>query len=459
MAIIPLCLAAAFWWLRPHLAFDTDSPRYLTASAMRTATYPLFLRATYGPALLPLQLFLFAASLSWAVLYSSRLLPWAVAAAMVLAMAANPFLWQLQGTVMSEALTTPLLTLLVAGIVGFATTHSRPLAIANGLLCGIATTARPSLLPLIIAPLCLIWIAPRLRGRVMLSAITLLAFAAPIVAERIYSRIVHGAELTSPLGRQLFMKAAIIDAPGTTLNSTDPLDRELVRELNDGYEPVRRLLKSTSDREVRWILLTNYESCAGYSCFTSDWARFPIGEAELHRHLAKVALARLESNPLGYLRLTASEYPRMWLLHQRKVPRIARKYNAFLAHEAPIPFQDRLGAEFQPTPPSEQRTIFALNRAAFALIGIAAAAMTIALPFLRRGRMSQSALALLLATQAVLVFSAFFGSAQVRYAMGMWPTLIAGLVLGAAALLHRWKPQLLAGPSRQEADGSASPAV
>ena len=73
--------------------------------------------------------------------------------------------------------------------------------------------------------------------------------------------------------------------------------------------------------------------------------------------------------------------------------------------------------------------------------------------------MSQSALALLLATQAVLVFSAFFGSAQVRYAMGMWPTLIAGLVLGAAALLHRWKPQLLAGPSRQEADGSASPAV
>jgi hypothetical protein len=360
---------------------------------------------------------------------------------------------------MSEALTTPLLTLLVAGIVGFATKHGRPLAIANGLLCGIATTARPSLLPLIIAPLCLIWIAPRLRGRVMLSVVTLLAFAAPIVAERIYSRAVHGAQLTSPLGRQLFMKAAIIDAPRTTLESTDPLDQELLRELNDGYQPVRDLLKSTSDLEVRWILLTNYESCAGNRCFTIEWARFRIGEAELNRHLVRVALARLETNPLGYLRLVASEYPRMWLLHQRKVPRLARKYNAFLARESPVPFQDRLGVELHPTPASEQRAIFALNRLAFALVGIAATAMTIALAFLRRGPMGQSALVLLLATQAVLLLSSFFGSPQVRYAMGMWPTLIAGLALGSAALLNRWKPHLLAEPPRHEADGAASPAV
>lgn len=442
LAIIPCCIAIAVWWLHPQIAFDTDSPRYMAASPMRTATYPLFLRATYGPALLPIQLLLFAAALSWLALYSSKFLSWVVSAAMVLAMAANPYVWQLQGTVMSEALTTPLLTIIVGCLLGFTATNRPSLAIIAGLLCGIATTARPSLFPLILTPLCAVWIGRTLPARGWLCVVILVAFMVPIAIERLYSHAVHGAELTSPMGRQLFMKAAVIDAPPSAMNSTDPLDRELVQELNNDYAPVRRLLDTTKDRDVRLILLTNYEGCAGWGCFTNVWARFGVPEAELHRHLFRIGLARLESNPLGYLKLTASEYPKMWLLHQRKLPTIAPKYNAFLANERPIPFQRELGEEGQPTPASQQKRILFINRVAFATIGLLAALMTIGFAFWRRQPRARAALCLLLGTQGVLIFSAFVGSGLVRYAMGMWPTVIAAELLGIVALLDVWKPRL-----------------
>jgi hypothetical protein len=436
-------MAFAVWWVHPTIGFDTDSPRYLANSPMRTATYPLFLDAVNGPALLPIQLLLFAAALSWLAIQSSRFLPWIVSAAMVLAIAANPYVWQLQGTIMSEALTTPLLTLIVGCIVAFAMTQRAGPAIAAGLLCGIATTIRPPLLLFVLAPLCAVWIAPNLTGRIRLSAIILLVWLAPIGMERLYSRAVHGSELTSPLGRNIFMKAAIIDGPATTVRSADPLDRRLVQALNQDFEPVRRAIDKAQDRDVRLILMTNYESCAGYPCANSVVAGFHRSEADIHRHLLKVGVARLESNPLGYLELAASEYPRMWLLHPRKVPELARKYNAFLAREAPLPFQSLLGVEGQPTPEAEQKPIYLLNRIAFAGIGIVAALMTIGFVFWRRGALTQAAFSLLLGTEAVLVFSTFFGVGLPRYAMGMWPTLIAGELLGLAGLLAAWKPELL----------------
>jgi hypothetical protein len=253
-----------------------------------------------------------------------------------------------------------------------------------------------------------------------------------------YSHAVHGRELTSPVARNLFMKAAVIDAPTTTPRSDSQIDSMLMRELNEEYEPVRRLIKRAPSRDVRLILLTNYEGCAGYGCFTANWRQLHVDDAELDRHIMKASVDRLMSNPMGYLQLTASDYLRMWLLHQRKLPDIAPKYNAFLAHDGPIPFQDRLGKEGQPTPLAEQKPILRLNRIVFASVGIVAALMTIALIFWRRGQLNQAALALLLASQAVLVLSAFLGSGLVRYAMGVWPTLIAGEVIGTAALLAQF---------------------
>lgn len=443
LASIPFVMALGVWWLSPKIAFDTDSLRYLTASPMRTATYPLFLRFAYGPAILPIQLLLFASALSWLAFYSCRYLGWVVAAGTTLAIGANPFLWQLQSTVMSEALTTPLLTLVVGCLIGFVTTSRRLHVIAAALFCGIAVSARPSLLPLILTPVCAIYLAPHLNRRKNLIVVLLGVSFAPVAVERLYSHAVHGNSLTSPMGRQLFMKAAIIEAPPTPPASTSVIDRTLSDELNQEYAPVRQLISATTDRDIRWILLPNYEACAGWGCFNDTWNAFRLPEAELHKRLFRIGLRRLESNPLDYLKLTAGEYPRMWLLHPRKLPSIAPKYNAFLAAKGPIPFQQKLGEVGEATPPSAQSRIYYVNRAIFLLVGIIAALMTLGLLFWHRHRLARLSLSLLLGTQGVLVFSSFLGSGQVRYSMGMWPTIAAAEVLGAAAILSALARQLL----------------
>jgi hypothetical protein len=434
LAFLPLCMALAFWWIHPAITIDADSERYLTASPMRTATYPLFLRIANGPALLPIQLFLLAASLSWLAVYTRRSLPWIACAAVVLAVASNPYLWQLQSSIMSEALTIPLLTLVVGCIVGFCVSKRSGPIVAAAFLAGLATTVRPPLFPLILSPLAAVWIAPGLRARFNHSALILVAFTAPIAAERLYSHAVHGSELTSPLGRTLFMKAAVLDAPPTTIASADPLDNKLAHLLNDDFEPARQTIHKASDRDIRYILLSNYEACAWLACISSIIEGSHVSEAEMHRHMFRLAVARLLSNPWGYLELVATEYHRIWLLHPRKLPSIASKYNRYLAQNSPLPFQAQMGIEGQPTPLAEQKQIFRLDRAAFAGLGVLAALMSVGLAFWRRSFLHQAAFALLIGTEAVLVFGAFVGVGFPRYAMGMWPTLIGGVLFGMLGL-------------------------
>ena len=440
IAFAPFLIAILFWWINPNLAMDADSGPYIAGSPIRTATYPLFLDLTYGPALLPIQLALFAAALSWLFLYSSRFVPLIVSAALTLAIGANPFLWELQGTVMSEALTTPLFTVLVGLLIGFAYSGRRAPLMAAALICGLATTIRPSCLPLIAAPLCAIWIAPSVDRRIGLLTLSLILWASPIAVEQIYSRIRHGEQITSPLGRHAFMKAAVIDAAPTRADFPGQLERRLVQVLNDDFQPIRRTLDKAPDFHVRYILLTNYEGCVAWSCGDRITAGSDLPRPDIDRALLAAGFARLKTNPLGYLELTATEYHRMWLLHPRKHPDLAPKYNAFLQREAPLPYQDLLGVEGQPTPAAEQKFLYRLNRGALALIGIMAALFALVLAYRHRTGDARAALSLLVGSQAVLVFSAMVAVGLPRYAMGMWPMLIVGVLLGLSGLLDRWKP-------------------
>jgi hypothetical protein len=104
LALLAFCAALASWWIRPNLVWDMDSLGYVQGSPARTATYHLFLLPFYRPWLLPVQLFLFAAALSWLAVYSSRFLPWIACAALFFCIAANPYVWELQASVMSEAI-------------------------------------------------------------------------------------------------------------------------------------------------------------------------------------------------------------------------------------------------------------------------------------------------------------------------------------------------------------------
>jgi hypothetical protein len=449
LALLPFCMALVFWWFHPAITIDADSARYLAASPMRSATYPLFLKLANGPTLLPIQLFLLAASLSWLAAYTRRFLPWTACAVLVLLVALNPYVWQLQSSIMSEALTLPLLTLVLGCIVGFSVTRRPGPIIAASFLAGVATSVRPPLVPLVLAPLAAVSLAPRFGARLKHIVMVLLAFAAPVAAERLYSEAVHGSEATSPLSRTLFMKAAVLDGPPTTIAANDPLDDRLIRFVNQDFEPARRTIDKASDRDVRYILLSNYEACAWLACISDIIDGSHVTEAELHRHMFRVAIARLTSNPWAYLQLVATEYHRIWLLHPRKHPGIAPKYNAFLARNSPLPFQAQMGEEGQPTPQSEQKQILRLNRAAFASLGILAALMTLGLLCWHRSSLHRAALALLLGTEAILVFSAFVGVGFPRYAMGIWPTLIGGVLFGILGLFGSFEAAPLSGSGHE----------
>lgn len=437
LALVPFALAGLFWRAYPQVLIDADTPRYLANDPMRTATYPLFLDATYGPALLPLQLLLFAISLAWLGLYSARFLSWAVSAALVLAIGANPYLWELQATIMSEALTTPILTVIVGCVVGFIYGGRSCALIAAAVLCGVATSIRPPCAALLAVPVLAAVLAPKVERRMRLLAIVLLAWTAPVVAERAYSYAVHGNEVGSPIGRHAFMKAAIIEAPRTSTRSSDPLDRLVVNALNDDLEPVRRTIAAAPDWHVRYILLTNYEACLAWACGDKLFAGTNRPRKDIDHALFNAGWTRLKGNPAGYLNLTGTEYLRMWLLHPRKHPDLAPEYNAFLAVHSPLPFQLQLGVEGRPTAPDEVSGLFRINRLAFASVGMLAALMTVVAAFTRGRLLSRAALPLLLAGQAVLVLSAFAAVGLPRYAMGMWPVLIAGIWFATVGIVQR----------------------
>ena len=435
LSIVPFGMAAAWWWLHPQLLLDADSPRYLAGDPMRTATYPLFLDAFNGRFLLPLQLALFAGSLSWLALYAGRFLRLPATAALVLAIGANPYLWELQSTVMSEALTTPILTIIVGCIVGFVSTRRAAPILAAAFLCGLAATIRPPALALLIVPVSTILLAPGLDRRFRLLAVVLGFWAAPVVAERAYSRAVHGDQLSSPLGRCAFMKAAVIDAPRTVPRTSDPLDRLLVNALNDDFAPVRRTIAAAPNWHIRYILLTNYETCAAWPCGDLILKDVQRPRPDIDRALFNAGIDRLKGNPAGYLQLSVTEYFRMWLLHPRKHPDLALEYNAFLAGASPLPFQHQLLAEGRPTPPEEVSPAMRLNRVIFASVGILAALLTIVAAAFHRAGLSRMSLPLLLGGQAILVLSALTAVGLPRYAMGVWPVIIAGILLAGLALL------------------------
>lgn len=415
------------WLLIGQPLLNDDTQGYLANDPMRSAAYPLFLDLFHGPALLPLQLLLFAAAVAWFV-HDARPLPLALAI-LSLALIANPYVWELQATVMTEALTTPLQILMAGALLTFALKPSfRPLAIA-ALLGGLATTIRPQFLPFIVAPVLAAWLAP--RDRLKWSAAVVLLWLAPVAIERAYSNAVHGERLTSPMGRALYLKSSLIDVPAGQW--ADPRDERLDDALVHDYAPARSLVSRARDPAVRLPLQVNYESCAAYGCLDHAFDGFS-SEAELERHLFAVGLQRLRHDPLTYLRLTAQTYLAQWLLHPRKEPTVAERYSAFVAANQPLPFADQLRELAQPTPQAERRRLYTFNRIVFAGLGASAFVLPLLLLFYRPNAWAKASLVLLAGVQAVLVVGAFFSTGQPRYPMGLWPPLIVGVLLGLYGL-------------------------
>lgn len=435
LVAVPALLAVAFFAIWQTAQLDGDSPCYLQWCPKRTSVYPSFLDLVGLRLLLPVQLALFAAAASWLAWYSLRLfdsLPLSVA--LTLGTVANPYLWQLQASVMSEALTTPLLVILLGCTLGYAA-ERRTLLLAVASFCaGLAAAARPSLLPVVAIPfLAGVLLEGSAKAKLRLAGLCLVAWLAPIAVDRLYTHAVLGERMTSLAGRHMFAKAAMIDAPSLDQSSMAPVDRRLADVLERDFAPVRQTLKPLHGN-VRDVVRLNYEVCIQYACGDAATRDLRLPRHVLDDGLFRVGLARIERNPLGYLSLAWDNYRGLWLLHPRKHPDLAGEYNAYLRAASSLPFQQYLGEEAQPVPKSEQHELYRLNRAVFAAIGLALPVLlaVLALALLRRkSPLLAVALAAAVGLEAVLVFAALFGVGIPRYVMGMWPVVVLPFVLAA----------------------------
>lgn len=450
-------MATAVWFILRTPLLDTDSGMYLENNPFRTAAYPLFLDVFAGPVLLAVQLLAFAGTAAWLAVQLERRLPFIAAAVIVLAIVGNPYVWQLQSSIMSEAMVIPLLAVMLGLFVAFFYRPSLKTVALIALLGGIATAIRPPMLPFVIAPLAAVWLVKVDRLRMLVVVLAL--WLAPVVLERVYSHAVHGDRVTSGLGRSVFMKAAMIKANPPPMASAHPLDRQLERALAEEFAPARAAVQRAPTPAIRYIVRHNYQACAGYGHCTEALARgFDLPEHVRNKHLLAAGLPRLRANPLGYLELNTEDYLKLWLLHPRKVPSIARSYNAFLA--GGIPFQPLLGQEGQPTPASEQKAIYALNRLVFAGLGLLAFLLPLVLLFYRPNALTKASFVVLGGMQAVLIAGSFVATGLPRYPMGLWPLLIGGILTGLYGLwLGRSQPIRAYGQGGQDDTFPGDPQV
>lgn len=445
LVAVPILLALAFFAILQTVQLDGDSPCYLQWCPKRTSVYPTFLDLIGLRLLLPVQLALFAAAASWLAWYSFKLFDsLLLSAALTLGTLANPYLWQLQGSVMSEALTTPLLIVLLGCVLGYAAKRQASLLAVAAFCAGLAAAARPSLLPVVAMPLVAAgFLGSSARGKLSLIGLCIAAWLAPIAADRIYTRAMLGERKTSLAGRHMFAKAALIEAPPLDRSLMARVDRKLADIVERDFAVVRQTLKPLRGN-VRDVVRLNYEVCIQYACGDSATRGLRLPRSELDDGLFRVGLARIEQNPRGYLSLGWDNYRGLWLLHPRKHPDLAREYNAYLGAASPLPFQQFLGEEALPVPDDQQHGLYRIDRALLAMIGLALPLLFVVLvPMLwrRKEPLLVVALSAIVGLEAVLVFAALFGVGIPRYVMGMWPVVVLPFILMGHELLARRSPR------------------
>ena len=449
LLIAPIIAAIAVYIVQRQPLIGTDSIEYLNWDPIRTSVYPLFLKVVRGPFVLPVQLLIFALSVSWLVQYVYRLYGNILLVALLCAaIIGNAYLWKLQVSVGSEAVTTPLLVILVGLLAGYLAQRRASTALVASAIAGVLAAARPSNFPLLVIPPIVVFVSSGSPGhrKLKIACLCLGIALIPVIADKLVNRAVHGSQTTSLIGRHTYAKAVLIDAPPLPLPS-NPVDRRLADLAQRQFQPIRSVLHSVANRPtILNIVSVGYETCVERACTDTALPRWPISPAKLDEARFRVGLARLKENPSGYLKLTLREYRTLWLLNPRKDPSIAHELNAYLAEAAPLPDQQLIAARwFDPVSPGEYSRSSGMIRSAFALLGIIAGILTILLGALQLRKTAHPLLTAsfvnLLSVQLVLVFCCFVGIGIPRYTMGMWPMLGAALAFLAAAVIDYWRAQ------------------
>jgi len=444
MAIVfALCVAYVAYCLgtNPAGPFTTpDSFHYLNASPIVPLGYPFFLKIVGARGAIVAQPILFGAALAFLGREIVRLTrsTW-LAVAVVIASMALPQIREFHASILSESLFLSLLIVFLAIGVRFAyhpTWHLMVLvATAAGLNATVRRTAFALLPVMVVMVLCQ---RHKLRGSQ--PAVFFVAALAPFLvivgAEQAAAPVVHAGASSSLMGRHMFAKAALIDAPPAPA-STDRVRAALDEHLQVEYAPIRAFLASAPP-DLRAVLAIYYETCLQGGCVDRSRSLMPgVNEAQQTEALGAAAMARIRRAPLAFARLTAMNYLSLWTVDRLRHPDRAAALTAFIASHRPMPFEDLAFSldpgetlAFQGSPGVRYMQwaigIVGIWTAAIALMGIVAA---LAIP--RLPPLFMIAAMSALAAHGCLLLTAILASGFSRFTQGVWPAIVMAAVFGA----------------------------
>ena len=457
-----LCGAYAVYCLATNPAGPITTPdsfHYLNLTPFMPPGYGLFLRLTGASGAIVAQPILFSAALALLgreIIRATRN-TW-LAVAIVLGSMAVPQVREFHATILTESLFLSLLVIFLALAVRFTHQPTWRLMVFIAIAAGVAATVRRTAFAFVPVMLLMVLMhrpgarTARLRITTPLFFVAALApFAAIAATERVMAPVIYASAPSSLLGRHLFAKAALIDAPRPSREADateDPVRRALDDELENAFAPIRTMLATAPDH-VRGVLTIYYETCLQGGC--ADRARAATGEpneARQTRVMGAAGLARIRRAPLNFLRLTWLHYKSLWTFDRLRHPDTAADLNAFLATHRPLPYEE-LALSLGPDRTMEFRGArnvryaqYALSAVAIvtgvlALAGCLAAMASLKLP-LAFGPACIAAATL----HAGLILTALLAAGFTRFFLGLWPALV--VALGCAA----WGVLLLRGDVR-----------
>ena len=350
--VLTLCAAYVAYCLgtNPAGPFTTpDSIRYLEAWPMYSLGYPIFLKIVGARSAIIVQPILFGAALAFLGSEIVRLTrsTW-LAVAVLIATVALPQIREFHASILSESLFLSLLISFLALAIRFSYSPTWHPMVLAAMTAGLAGTVRRTGFALVPVMLVMVLLERRrLKGpqAALLFMAALAPFLAIVGAEQAIAPIVHDGHTSSLMGRHMFAKAALIDAPPGA--DADPVRAALDRHLENDYAPIRAFLAS-APRDLRAALSLYYETCLQGGCVDRSREVMPnLDEAGQTRTLASAANARMARAPLAFLDLLALNYGSLWTVDRLRHPDRAERLTAFVAAHRPMPFE-RLAFSLEP---------------------------------------------------------------------------------------------------------------
>jgi len=448
MAIVfTLCAAYVAYCLgtNPAGPFTTpDSIRYLEAWPNYALGYPVFLKIVGARGAIVVQPVVFGAALALLGTQIVRVTrsTW-LAVAVVIATIALPQIREFHASILSESLFLSLLITFLALASRFARFPTWHLMVLIAITAGLAGTVRRTGFALVPVMLVMV-LLERHRLKAPQAGLFFVAALAPffviVGAEQAIAPILHHGRTSSLMGRHMFAKAALIDAPPAA-PSSDPIRAALDRQLQGDYAPIRSFLAS-APRDLRAVLSIYYETCLQGGCVDRSRELMPDrDEAEQTKMLGSAANARIMRAPIAFLDLLALNYGSLWTVDRLRHPDRAERLTAFMAAHRPMPFErsafslepDQVLA-FQPSPRIRYAqwavTALAIWTALLAAAGLIGIAMPERLsPFLTIAATAA------LAAHGCLLLTAATAAGFARFTLGIWPAIVTAALCGAWALL------------------------